>query len=291
MDEHQVARAHGQRHKPQRLGRLALGHAALPRHRRRRGGGVGAQLRLEAHRAVRLLRKVAAQRLEVRAGPRPQAAVVERRVLERQPQPEARVRVGAQEARVLMGRHLAADPRLLEDVHRLDEVRPLPAELVHERAHLARLRVLSKGGLVHVQGVADLVQRLGLRNEQVAGLLVHRAGLEEEAHLRSRKSMRLRACTRRTERLPCRAHRVAGAHEVVVLALCRGLRAVGLEDRRCRRRIPLLDQDIHRSQHLLALGHAREAAHDCDSIAFKGCRELARPFPAQIVVGGDGDGR
>ena len=78
---------------------------------------------------------------------------------------------------------LAADPRLLEDVHRLQQQRLLRAR--SRAATAAKLRLAREGrehGIEIVQRVADLVDRQLLRLPQAA-LLVERIGLEEEADL------------------------------------------------------------------------------------------------------------
>ena len=64
-----------------------------------------------------------AQRPAVAARLGPQAAVVERGVLDREPEPGDGDRVGVQERGVLVAADLAADARLLEDVHRLQRER------------------------------------------------------------------------------------------------------------------------------------------------------------------------
>src|SRR3546814_10637183 len=60
-----------------------------------------------------------AQGALVRAGQRPEAAVLQRRILEREPQADDAQRVGVEEGGILVPADLAADMRLLEDVHGL----------------------------------------------------------------------------------------------------------------------------------------------------------------------------
>ena len=72
----------------------------------------------------------------VSAGRRPQAPVLERGVLDREPEPGDRHRVGVQERRVLVAADLAADPRLLEDVHALQRERVGQAEVGGDRGQL-----------------------------------------------------------------------------------------------------------------------------------------------------------
>jgi hypothetical protein len=57
------------------------------------------------------------------AGLRHEAAVLDRRVLEREPEADAAHGLGMEKAAVLVADHLAADPGLLEDVHGLDQQR------------------------------------------------------------------------------------------------------------------------------------------------------------------------
>lgn len=92
---------------------------------RREGGhaGVGCQAVLEAQGGQ------AAARGSTHSSPgrqvctwqRPQAAVVPPRILQRQPNADAREGVSGQEGAVLVGHHLAAHIRLLENKHRLQE--------------------------------------------------------------------------------------------------------------------------------------------------------------------------
>ena len=63
------------------------------------------------------------ERTNVRAWIQPQASIVDRGVLESEPQGMARRWIGVQERAVNVWRHLAANVRLLEDVHRLHERR------------------------------------------------------------------------------------------------------------------------------------------------------------------------
>jgi len=49
------------------------------------------------------------------------AAVVDRRIFQRKPETDARLRFRVNIGRVLVANHLAADPRWLEDIHRLND--------------------------------------------------------------------------------------------------------------------------------------------------------------------------
>ena len=83
--------------------------------------------------------------------------------MEGEPEPDAGLaRRGVEEARVLMRRRLAADPRILEDVHRLRQHRVAPAELLQQAGEARRLCVAAEGGVEEVQAVADLVERIQL---------------------------------------------------------------------------------------------------------------------------------
>ena len=64
-----------------------------------------------------------AQRTQMPTWLRPQAAVVERRVLDGEPEARHRDRIGVEERRVLVAPDLATDVRLLEDVHALQRER------------------------------------------------------------------------------------------------------------------------------------------------------------------------
>ena len=101
----------------------------------------------------------------VAAGLGPQAAVVERRVLEREPQPDHRVGLGPEEGGSWWQVHLAADAGLLEDVHRLEQRRVGEAEVVDdlgERRRCGEKRVEHRVEVV--LRVADLVDRPLLRD-------------------------------------------------------------------------------------------------------------------------------
>ena len=63
------------------------------------------------------------QRTPVAARLRPQAAVLECGVLDGEPEADDAERLGVEERGVLVAADLAADARLLEDVHRLDRQR------------------------------------------------------------------------------------------------------------------------------------------------------------------------
>ena len=150
-----------------RAGRHLERHERVAGRRRRRQRRVVERLE---HGAVvgRVALEHLAQRTEVAARGRPQAAVLERGVLDREPEPGDGHRVGVEERGVLVAAHLAADVRLLEDVHRLQRQRVDETEVGGD---------LGESGLVGeplelvvevVLGVADLVDAQLLRLRQLA---------------------------------------------------------------------------------------------------------------------------
>ena len=150
------------------------------------------------------------------AGQGPQAAILRRRILEREPQADDAERLGVEEGRVGVAGHLAADAGLLEDVHRLQQQRPADADAVDQPGQRRRAREGGEDRVEIVQRMADLVdrQRLGLAHPAriVEGLL-----LEEEADL------------------------VAGAGEVVIRRMAM---AGGREDRRDAGEVGRVDQAV-----------------------------------------------
>ena len=109
---------------------------------------------------------------------RPQAPVLERRVLDREPEPGDRHRVGVEERRVLVTADLAADAGLLEDVHALQHERVGQPEIGRHRGQLGRVREALEDRIEIVHGVPDLVDAELLRLAQGAGV-VERLLLEE----------------------------------------------------------------------------------------------------------------
>jgi hypothetical protein len=90
-----------------------------------------------------------------------------------------------QERGVLMADYLAADPRLLEDVHGLQQQGRRDAELADQRGEVRRAREALEGQIEVVEGMADLVDRGGLALPEPA-LAVERLLLEEEPDLVAR---------------------------------------------------------------------------------------------------------
>ena len=203
----------------------------------------------EDHRRVLLApvaipNKDAPQRLPVRPGPRPDAAVLQRRVVEGQPQPDhGLIRVRAQKSRVLVRRDRAAVQRRLEDVHRLGQHRPFVAEVPQQGSHLLRSSIPPEGVVPKVQRVARLVERLTI------------SLLEELDAVRALKELprpRLRGLLAR----------------------------VGPEDRGVGALRPVRVRLFsHRGLHGGNLGGAREVLDDCESVAaevFDYCRVYCR---------------
>ena len=104
------------------------------------------------------------QRPAVAARLRPQAPVLERGVLDGEPEADDAERLGVQERGVLVAADLAADVRLLEDVHRLDRQRVSHPDRRGDVGKLGRVAERLEHGVEVVHGVADLVdaQRLVL---------------------------------------------------------------------------------------------------------------------------------
>ena len=166
--------------------------------------------------------------------------VLKRGRLQREPDPDAGLaRRGVEETRVLVRRRLAADQRLLEDVHGLRQDGRAPAELPQELAHARGLRVGAEDVVLEVQRVADLVERavLGEARREAARVRVDGVQLCEEVDP------------------------VGGVQEVVrgalraLLLLCACVEADELADR-----VPALDEVVHAAEHRLALVGRREAA-------------------------------
>jgi len=198
------------------------------------------------------------QRPAMAAGLCPHAAVLDRGVLEREPEADAALGCRVQEAAVLVAMHLAADARLLEDVHRLDQQRPRQADRPGDPGEPRIAREPVEHRVEIVQGVADLVQRqlLGLAQPPLG---VEGVGLEEEADL------------------------VAGFEEVAVAAVAL---VVGAENRGDARRVEGIDQLGHPPAQRRAGGSGGEAVDDEEALAFP-VRQLFRgqfhrPFPRAL---------
>mmetsp|Transcript_1185 Transcript_1185/g.4631 ORF Transcript_1185/g.4631 Transcript_1185/m.4631 type:complete len:305 (+) Transcript_1185:45-959(+) len=121
--------------------------------------------------------------VRVRAPQRPQATVADGAVLERDPYPGAGHRVRPEERGVLVRRDLAADARVLEDVHALHRRGLGHAQGPQELAHLRGPRERAERRVDVVHGVSDLVDGLGLRLSQFPGALVEGVLLEEEGEV------------------------------------------------------------------------------------------------------------
>src|ERR1041385_3137881 len=76
---------------------------------------------LKLHLVLRRAHPTRLESLPVSARYGPQASVLDRRILESKPEPNDVDRFGVKKRAVLMTRHLTADVRLLEDVHRLEQ--------------------------------------------------------------------------------------------------------------------------------------------------------------------------
>ena len=133
------------------------------------GGAVGQGRRVERFEECPVVGRVAlehlAQRALVSSWFGPQTSVVERGVLDREPEPGDRHRIGVEERRILMATHLATDARLLEDVHRLQGQGIGQPDVGGD---LGDIGVVGEGLELVVEvvlGVTDLVdaQLLGLR--------------------------------------------------------------------------------------------------------------------------------
>mmetsp|Transcript_37451 Transcript_37451/g.94513 ORF Transcript_37451/g.94513 Transcript_37451/m.94513 type:complete len:206 (+) Transcript_37451:822-1439(+) len=120
--------------------------------------------RVKRHTAFRGDHEAAREARLVHAWLRPQAAVVPRAVLQRPPQAHAGQRGRVHKGGVLVGHHLPADVRLLEDVHGLHGQRACIAQRAQQLRHARRAREGAEHGVHVVQRVPDLVdgQLLGL---------------------------------------------------------------------------------------------------------------------------------
>src|SRR5207245_8765081 len=95
----------------------------------------------------------------VPAGNYPKAAVLTRSILQGEPQSNHAQRLSEQKSRVLMAGHFAANARLLEDVHRLQQQRFGDVEISYELFDLSGAREPVKSWVEIVQRVADLINR------------------------------------------------------------------------------------------------------------------------------------
>lgn len=110
-----------------------------------------------------------------------QASILHGGILQRQPETDRRLGLRVQERRVLVGRHLAANARVLVNVHTLRHGWPPEAQLPAHLADAFAARQLPKDVMLGVQRMADLVQRQLGGNEQCT-VRVDGVRLEEVAH-------------------------------------------------------------------------------------------------------------
>ena len=115
----------------------------------------------------------------------PHAAILDCRVLEREPEAGAALGLGVQEGAVLVADHLGTDPRLLEDVHGLEEQGLDVADVRRDLGQGRAAGELIEDRVEVVERVPDLVDRQLLRLAQLPGL-GEGIGLEEESDLVAR---------------------------------------------------------------------------------------------------------
>ena len=103
------------------------------------------------------------------AGEATEAAVAPVRVFDREPEADHRFGLGAEVGRILVAHHLAADAGLLEDVHRLQQLRVGEADAIGHRPQrrAARERVEHRVEVVHP--MAELVD--GARQRHLQGAI------------------------------------------------------------------------------------------------------------------------
>src|SRR5215510_13922234 len=98
----------------------------------------------------------------------PHTTVLLRGVIEREPEPSDARRFGVKERRVLMACDLAADVRLFEDVHRLQEQRIGVAQIAADRRQPRLPRKGVEDGVEVVQRMPDFIDRALLGVSQAA---------------------------------------------------------------------------------------------------------------------------
>ena len=84
--------------------------------------------------------EVQTARLRVRAGNRPQAPILERGVLDREPKADAGLRLRVEEGGVLMEVYRRANPRRLANIHRLHDRRLRVVKRRHEITEAVTVR-------------------------------------------------------------------------------------------------------------------------------------------------------
>ena len=89
----------------------------------------------------------------------PETAVVDGGIFERKPESDDAERIGPQECGVLMHTDLATNPRLLEDVHRLQRPWVAHSEIAGDRTEVRVVCKLAELVVGVVLSVADLVDR------------------------------------------------------------------------------------------------------------------------------------
>src|SRR5262249_35261010 len=89
-----------------------------------------------------------------------QTSILNRRILEREPQTHNVVWFRVEKRAVLMTRNLAADIRLLEDIHRLNEIRVVKSDGLGHLFDLFTPREAIEDRIEIVQRVTYLVDRL-----------------------------------------------------------------------------------------------------------------------------------
>ena len=89
----------------------------------------------------------------------PETAVLLRGVLNGEPEADHRLRFGPEERVVAMETDLTSDTGLLEDVHRLEQLRVTEAEIGSDRCQLRRAAEVLERRVEVVHRVAELVDR------------------------------------------------------------------------------------------------------------------------------------
>lgn len=111
-----------------------------------------------------------------------QASVLQRRILQRNPETDRRLGFRVQKRRILMGRHLATDAGIFVNVHTLRHGWPTETQLATNALDVRAERQPPENFVLGVQRMADLVEGMFGRNEQLA-VGVQGVLLEEAAHL------------------------------------------------------------------------------------------------------------
>src|SRR6185437_10056700 len=93
------------------------------------------------------------------AGNRPQTSVFDCRIFKGEPKPHQLQWFGVEKRRVLMAGHFAADARLLEYVHRLQQQRTFDSQIGNDFPYLWSARKLIEGRIEIMKRVANLIDR------------------------------------------------------------------------------------------------------------------------------------